>query len=83
MAFERSYQGERVLVLINTHDDRPARTRFEDTVLETGFGAGAQVVDVLSEAGGGLETFTTQAGGTLDVTVVPRGARIFVLAGNE
>ncbi len=83
MAFERSYDGERVLVLINTHNERPARSRFEDTVLETGFGAGAQLIDVFSESAGSTDTFTTQADGTLDLTVPPRGARIFVLAGQE
>ncbi len=75
MAFERSYQGETVLVLINVHDEQAARTRDGDTVLETGFGGGAALVDVLSD-----ETFSTGGDATLDVTVPPRGARILTLA---
>jgi glycosidase len=77
LAFERVYGSERALVIIDTHD-RPARTR-GDGPMATGFPAGARLVDVLNDG----ETFTVGNGGTLDVTVPGRGARILVPAGGE
>lgn len=80
LAFERVYRDERVLVIINTHDARTARTRLgPDEVLRTGFAAGTRVVDVLNDG----ETYTIGGGGTLDVQVPPRGARILVPRGRE
>lgn len=79
LAFERVYRDQRALVLINTHDERTTRTRLGDQVMATSFAAGTGLVDVLNDG----ETFTVQAGGTLDVTVPARGARILVPRGQE
>lgn len=73
LAFERSYEGESVLVMINTEDAHETRSSFEGSAMQTGFAAGTTVADRLSD-----ETFTVGANGTLDITVPPRGARILV-----
>ncbi|MCA9559054.1 MAG: alpha-amylase, partial [Myxococcales bacterium] len=43
VAFERAYQGQRVLVVINSHDTRTSSTGDGTTVMQTGFPAGTEV----------------------------------------
>ena len=73
LAFDRSYKGESVLVMINTEDAHETRSSFEGTAMVTPFTAGTTLRDRLSD-----ETFTVGADGTLDITVPPRDARILV-----
>lgn len=76
VAFERAYQGQRVLVVINSHDTRTSSTSDGATVMQTGFPAGTEVVDVLGQT----DRFTVQADGRLNIAVPARGARILVPA---
>jgi alpha-amylase len=68
LAFERAYQGERVLVLMNTKD----RTLGHDGV-PTGFAPGTTLTDRLSG-----DSVVVGADGAIRAELAPRGARILV-----
>jgi alpha-amylase len=77
-AFERVHPEETVLVVLNTAGDQDSTTCAPPAdggaCMETGFTAGTTLVDLAP--GGGGDTFTVAADGTLSVTVPARGARI-------
>ena len=68
LAFERAYQGERVLVLLNNKD----RTLGHDGV-PTGFAPGTTLTDRLSG-----DRVVVGADGAIRAELAPRGARILV-----
>lgn len=74
MAFERAAGDERVLVVINSHAERAARSTFEGATMQTGFPGGTVLEDRLN----GGETFTVSADGTLDLTTDPLTGRVLV-----
>jgi len=78
LAFERSHQGETVLVVINTHAQRASRTRAPDAdggeAMSVSFASGTVLTDV---ANGG-ETFTVAADGTVNIEVPPSSGRVLV-----
>ncbi len=67
VAFERVNDGENVLVLINSSNDRG--TAIGVTGLQTSFSSGTQVYDVLNDQG----PFTIGGGGKLDIDLAARG----------
>ncbi|MFB6265173.1 MAG: alpha-amylase family glycosyl hydrolase [Bradymonadaceae bacterium] len=77
-AFERTYRGETVLVVINTHEDHASRTRYEDAVMQTAFDEGTQLMNVFEDDSRTDDEVTVGSGGTLDVEVPARGAKIYV-----
>ncbi len=77
-AFERTYRGETILVVINTHEDKASRTRFEDAVMETAFEEGTTLRNVFDDGTERDDVVTVASGGTLDVRVPARGAKIYV-----
>jgi glycosidase len=79
-AFERSYNGHTILVVINTSDGSNSETSTEKsggTAMKTSFNAGDQLIDVLA-AGAANGTFAVGGGGMLTVPVAARGTRILV-----
>jgi glycosidase len=80
-AFERSYNGHTILVVINTSDGGNSETSTEKsggTAMKTAFAAGAELIDVLAAAGDANGKFTVGAAGTLTVPVAARSTRILV-----
>ena len=80
-AFDRSYNGHTVLVVLNTTDSVDAETstaKTGGTPMTTGFAPGTQLVDILAGAGDAGGMLTVGAGGTLTVAVKARGTRILV-----
>ncbi len=67
VAFERVNDGENVLVLINSSNDRG--TAIGVTGLQTSFSSGTQVYDVLNDQG----PYTVGSGGKLDIDLAARG----------
>ncbi len=82
-AFERSYLGKTVLVVVNTSDTKTSETSAINVgggAMSTSFPSGTHLVEVLSNDP--AQALTTDAGGTLIVSVPPRGAKIFVPDGD-
>ena len=83
-AFERTYQGETVLVVLNTNDDHPSETSAawmegeEGNHMQTGFPEGAVLVNLFSDGDINDDSVVVGAGGTLKVTIQPRGGKIYV-----
>lgn len=77
-AFERTYRGETVLVVINTHDDKSSRTNFEGNAMQTGFSAGTALTNVLDDGSSTDDTATVGSNGELSVEVPPRSGKIYV-----
>lgn len=81
LAYERSYKGERVLVVINTTDCKGStshsRTSLGGKVMQTGFAAGTVLTNVLPDADT-TDQVTVAAGGELDLKLPCRGAKILV-----
>ncbi len=75
MAFERSYKGETVLVMINVKGDRAAQSAFEGELMQTSFPPNTILADLLNEG----TTQTVDAQGRLNVAVPPHNARIFAI----
>lgn len=81
-AFERTYEGETALVVLNVHDTRTSSTSATEMGggdMATAFPGGTRLVDV-SPMGSG-ETFTVAADGSLSVPVGPRQGRVLVTEG--
>ena len=82
-AFERSYMGKAVLVVVNTSDTKTSQTSAGNVggaAMLTSFAGGTHLTEVLS--GDPTQALTTDAGGTLIVTLAPRAAKIFVPDGD-
>ena len=80
LAFERSYDGESVLVVINTSDDHPSHTAFEGNAMPVSFAAGTELVEVFPV--GSDRSYTVESDGTVTVEVGPRDGVVLVPAAN-
>ena len=80
LAFERSYDGESVLVVINTSDDNTSHTAYEGNGMPVSFAPGTELVEVFPVGSG--RTFTVDADGKVTVDVGPRDGVILVPAAN-
>ena len=77
-AFERTYKGETVLVVINTHDGKASRTSFEGNAMQVSFGGGTKLENVFEDEATKDDEVTVSGDGTLDVEVPARGAKVYV-----
>lgn len=80
LAFERSYEGESVLVVLNTSDDHPSHTAYQGNGMPVSFEPGTQLVEVWPEDSG--RTFTVESDGTVTIDVGPRDGVVLVPAEN-
>ncbi len=80
LAFERSYEGESVLVVINTSDDHESHTAYGGSGMPVSFAPGTELVEVFPE--GSDRTFTVAGDGTVTVDVGPRDGVVLVPAAN-
>jgi glycosidase len=78
-AFERTYQGETVLVVGNASDTNTAQTSFNGSAMQTSFAAGTALKNVFQDDDPN-DSFVVGAGGTLTVRLPPRGGKILVAA---
>jgi glycosidase len=78
-AFERTYQGETVLVVGNASDTNSAETAFGGGEMQTSFPAGTELSNVFPDDDP-ADAFTVGPGGRLVVRVPPRGGKILVRA---
>ncbi|MCK6502225.1 alpha amylase C-terminal domain-containing protein [Myxococcota bacterium] len=79
LAYERWTEGERVLVVINTHDTKTSVTSVDGAPMATGYAPGTVLVDGLGRAlTGSGQTWTVAADGSLAVELPPRGAVVLV-----
>ncbi|WP_168210446.1 alpha-amylase family glycosyl hydrolase [Persicimonas caeni] len=78
-AFERTYKGETVLVVINTHDDEASHTSFEGSDMQTSFSQGTVLTNVFEDDDTANDQVTVGANGTLKVEVEPRGGKVYVV----
>lgn len=78
LAFERSYDSESVLVVINTSDDNTSHTAYEGNGMPVSFAPGTELVEVFPV--GSDRTFTVDADGKVTVDVGPRDGVILVPA---
>jgi len=78
LAFERTYQGETVLVVINTHGEQDSSTSFGGAGMNVSFPAGTSLRDKAPGTDGA--EFLVGGNGTIKVTVPKRSIRILVAA---
>ena len=78
LAFERSYEGDSVLVVINTSDDHASRTSWEGNGMPVSFPPGTTLVEVFPE--GSERTFSVESDGTVAIDVGPRDGVVLVPA---
>ena len=76
LAFERTYKGETVLVIINTNMTKASLTSSEDTVMQTTFDGGTKLKDIFPGSAG--KTVTVESDGTLDLSLPSQSAMILV-----
>jgi glycosidase len=85
-AFERSYQGETMLVVLNTHDEHASVTSAawmagqEGNDMQTGFPPGTVLVNVFDDPDVTDDEIVIGADGKVVVTVQPRGGKIYARA---
>ena len=77
-AFERTYDGETALVIINTHDDNTSHTSFEGNDMQTSFSPGSRLINVYDDGRSTGDQITVGDGGTLRADVGPRSGKIYV-----
>ncbi len=85
LAFERMYQNQIVLVVMNVSDTLTSYTHsYDNNAMPTGFPQGTQVKNVYCEThictGAEAQTFTAGPNGRLDLALGPRQAMILVPA---
>ena len=79
IAFERAYDGQTVLVVVNTHPSKTSTTSATDLgggAMNVSFAPGTVLRDVFSEDN---DEIAVDAAGTLAVSVPPRSGRILVV----
>ncbi|HOG43689.1 MAG TPA: alpha-amylase family glycosyl hydrolase [bacterium] len=76
LAFERTYKKEKVLVVINTSKTKSSTTSNEETVMKTGFAAGAKLKNVFPGSDGKI--YTVDSDQTLELTLPKQSAMILV-----
>ena len=85
-AFERTYQGETMLVVLNANNDHASTTSAawmegqEGNDMQTGFAPGTVLVNVFDDPDVTDDEVVVGADGKLAVTVQPRGGKIYVRA---
>ncbi|MCA9523557.1 MAG: alpha-glucosidase C-terminal domain-containing protein [Myxococcales bacterium] len=79
-AFERSYEGETMLVVFNVSDTQTSQTAIAGDVMKTSFSEGSRLVEIFN---GDNESVTIGADGAVTIAVGPRGGKIFVLEGKK
>lgn len=78
-AFERTYEGEAVLVVGNAHPSKFSQTTRAGAPMSTSFPEGTRLRNVFPDEDTADE-LTVGAGGTVTVRVPPRGGKLFVRA---
>lgn len=78
LAFERAYEGESALVVINTSDDNSSHTAYNGSGMPVSFAAGTELVEVFPPDS--ERTFTVGSDGTVTVDVGPRDGVVLVPA---
>lgn len=76
LAFERAYDGESVLVVINTHDDQTSRTGYGGSAMPVSFAPGTVLKEVFPP--GSTRTFTVDGSGAVVIDVGPRDGVVLV-----
>lgn len=76
LAFEREYDGDSVLVVINTSDTNTSHTGYQGAGMPVSFAAGTVLREVFPP--GSTRTFTVSSGGTVDVDLGPRDGVVLV-----
>jgi alpha-amylase len=82
-AFERTYGGETVLVVVNTSDAHESVTSYAwagGDDMRTSFAVGTALTNVFADVSTVDDQVTVGADGRLSVTVPARGAKIYVVA---
>lgn len=74
LAYERTYEGQTVLVVLNTSGTHESSTSFTGDTMTTSFAPGTTLLDVL----GGATTVTVGPSGSVLVTLPPRAGVILV-----
>jgi glycosidase len=80
-AFERTYRGSTVLVVVNTSDHHVSETSYAwggGEHMQTSFAAGTVLTNVFRDEDVVDDVVTVGAGGRLLVHVPPRGAKVYV-----
>jgi glycosidase len=78
-AFERTYEGETVLVVLNVHDDNASQTSFQGSSMQTSFSQGTVLANVFEDEDSANDQVTVGADGKLNVEIQPRGGKIYVV----
>lgn len=78
LAFERSYDGSTVLVVINTSDSNTAHTEYEGNAMPVDFAPGTVLKEVFPE--GSDRTWTVGGDGKVTIEVGPRDGVVLVPA---
>jgi alpha-amylase len=78
LAFERAYEGESALVVINTSDDNESHTAYNGAGMPVSFDPGTELVEVFPPDS--ERTFTVGSDGTVTVDVGPRDGVVLVPA---
>jgi len=76
LAFERSYDGSTVLVVINTSDSNTSHTAYEGNAMPVDFAPGTVLKEVFPE--GSTNTWTVDSDGKVTVEVGPRDGVVLV-----
>ena len=77
-AFERTYESETVLVVINTHEENASRTSHQGSTMKTSFSQGTTLQNVFEDDDDRNDVVSVGSNGELDIEVKPRGAKIYV-----
>ena len=77
LAFEREYEGEIALVVINTSDSATSHTAYQGANMTVGFPPGATLEEVFPP--GSTRTWTVGGDGTLAVELGPRDGVVLVV----
>lgn len=78
LAFERSYDGSTVLVVINTSDSNTSHTAYEGNAMPVDFAPGTVLKEVFPE--GSTNTWTVDSDGKVTIEVGPRDGVVLVPA---
>ncbi|MEE2756378.1 MAG: alpha-amylase family glycosyl hydrolase [Myxococcota bacterium] len=78
LMFERRYKEETVLVVINNHDSKTARTLGEQGSIKTNLAGNLSLVDLMDDSG--EYQVVTDADGGVDISIPPNSMRVFTTA---
>ncbi len=77
-AFERSYKGQTILVVLNTNADHASHTSFEGSNMHTSFAQGTVLKNVFDDGDTSNNQVTIGPDGALNVEIQPKSGKIFV-----